>query len=265
MHPAVELLSDVAVSPNLARHESQVACAYPFSCRLSNGDLVCVYRRGRDKHSRDGVLVGHRSTDGGANWSEPIVIYDGMGKAQPESVHAGVVCQLFDGSLLAMFKTVEAKDHGEFIFSKKGRQLRQQLHVSRSSDGGHSWMPAETNQFENAPRDHYVGTRPLLLPGGELFLTVEATVDGKEITLGTSSPDGGDHWAPLWACAHDESGAQSYGDPRLALLPDGRIVMLLWTWANKTDETLEVHRLVSHDRGRTWARAAPPEIGREHV
>src|SRR6185295_14941874 len=195
MAPAVQILDDVAISPNLALNEPHVACAYPFSCGLSGGEMLCVYRRGREKHSRDGVLICHRSADGGKSWSEPIVVHDGMRGPDAESVHAGVVCETSDGSVLAMFKTVEAKDLDEFIFSEKGRQLRQQLYVARSQDGGRTWMAAEPKQFAAAPRDHYVGTRPLHLPGGELLLLVEATVDGAEIVLATCSSDDGATWS----------------------------------------------------------------------
>src|SRR5438132_5875955 len=136
----IKILNDVAVSPNLGAGERR-SCSSPMTCRLQNGDILCVYRRGREKHSRDGVFIVQRSMDAGRTWSEPITIHDGMRHPVAESVHAGAVCQAQDGTVLAMFTAVEARDPEAYIFSETGRQLEQRFYVARSSDDGRTWTP----------------------------------------------------------------------------------------------------------------------------
>ena len=70
----IHILDDAAVSPNLDKEAQNDVCAYPLTSRLNNGDLLCVYRQGKEKHSYDGKLIVQRSTDSGANWSEQIII-----------------------------------------------------------------------------------------------------------------------------------------------------------------------------------------------
>ena len=253
---AVRILADVPVSPNFAARQANVVCAYPSMCRAAGGRLVCVYRQGPDKHSRSGVLMSAASDDHGASWSQPTVVFDGLAGDPPQSVHAGVVAAPSGGELLALFKTVEVNESQAFIFSDEGRRLRQWFYVARSADAGRTWSEPAVGVLPETPRDHYVGTRPLELPGGELFLAVEATVDGREIALGTTSSDGGRSWQPLWTALDDPTGRLSFGDPRLVLLPSGAIRLFAWTWVTSTEETLPVHSSLSADGGRTWS---PPQ------
>src|SRR5579872_5709874 len=253
----IDILQDKAISPNLDRHDQRDVCAYPVPCKLQNGDLVCSYRQGTAKHSRDGVLIIQRSADGGINWCEPVSVFDGLQKSSPESVHSGTVCQAADGAVLAIFKTVEARDPEAYIFSEEGRKIPQRLYISRSTDGGKTWPAPQKHQLIGAPRDNAVGTRPLLLPGGDLLIPVEATGQhGQQVTLVVFSSDGGLTLQPAITCAEDATGRVGYGDARLTILRDGRIVMLTWTYLNATEETLAVHRSVSTDMGRTWSKPA---------
>ena len=150
----VRIVDDVAVSPNWDRGESNVTCFGVASWRLMNGDLIYVYRQGREKYSPDGILVAQRSSDGGASWSEQITIFDGTSS---ESVHAGVVCQVPDGGVLAIYTTVESLKEGTFVFSEEGRKLRQHLYISRSDDGGKTWSSPREHHLTGAPQNAYVG------------------------------------------------------------------------------------------------------------
>jgi hypothetical protein len=122
----IEILSDVPVSPNLAANDARAA-ACPSMCRLQNGDVVLNYRIGQTKHSLDGVLCSQRSRDGGASWSELVVIYDGTRKAAPESVHSGALCQSDDGTVYVIFTVTEVKNPHAFIYSEEGRSQRQSI------------------------------------------------------------------------------------------------------------------------------------------
>jgi hypothetical protein len=250
---------DLAVSPNLASGDIADVSAFPSACEV-DGAIMCVYRRGTAKHSRDGVLLAQSSRDGGASWSAPVVVFDGMRGDAPESVHTGVVCNV-NGTVVTFFKTVEAKDADVYIFSEEGRRLRQRAYMCRSADAGRTWSRPIEIQLEGGPRDTFLGSRPLVLPSGRIFIPVEATGEhGQQLMMGCFSDDGGQTLSPLFPIAHDPSGKLGFGDGKVARLPDGRIVMLLWTYLNQTEETISAHRCESSDDGCTWSAPQPTNV-----
>ena len=76
----VTILDDVAVSP-AEQLGQRWAFAFPTACRLRDGTILSACRRGREKHSRDGVFIVQRSDDGGRSWDAPVTIHDGMSPA----------------------------------------------------------------------------------------------------------------------------------------------------------------------------------------
>lgn len=250
----VKILHDGAVSPNLANHSRGIACVFPLPCQLGSGDLLCVYRQGKEKHSHDGILMVQKSSDNGLTWSEQIIVYDGIGKENPESVHTGAVCQVNDGTILAVFTTVEAIKPDVYVFSEEGKRLRQQLYISRSKDGGTTWSSPEQYSLTGAPHNTYIGGRPFLLPTRDLFIPFEGIDEfGHEILLAAISSDGGLTLSPLITCAFDRKNILGHGDSKYTVLPNGHIIMLTWTWVYATEQTQAVHRCVSTDNGRTWS------------
>lgn len=256
----VRILSDVAVSPTQVAGERRSSSS-PMTCRLQNGDILCVYRRGTNKHSRDGVFIAQRSADAGRTWSEPIAVYDGMRLPIAESVHAGAACQDHDGTVLALFTAVEAKDPEAYIFSETGRQLEQKFYVARSTDHGRTWTSPRLQILPNTPSLRYINSCPLALPDGGLLVPIEVTTAAKQQAVMTSHYSTSTQtFEPFVSCAEDVTGQLSFGDPTLTRLPDGRVLMWLWAFVNATEVTVQTHSSVSGDGGRTWTRPSPTEI-----
>lgn len=257
----IKIIHDVVVSANLAARDPKSVCVYPASCLTSRGDLLCVYRMGAAKHSRDGILIFQRSSDGGCSWLPPVTIYDGLQGAAKESVHTGVVCEVASGVFLAFFTVVEAQKPDAYIFSAEGRQLRQRLCVARSMDGGLSWSAPQEIHLSGVPRNIYVSSRPMILPDGVLLLPIEATgAHGQEMMLACLSNDEGRTFSPAAPIACDETGRLGFGDGKFTLQADGSIVMLTWTYLNSNEETIFVHRCESRDNGRTWSPPKPTNV-----
>jgi Neuraminidase (sialidase) len=256
----VKILNDVVVSPNLGAGEPR-SCSSPMTCRLQNGDILCVYRRGTTKHSRDAVFIVQRSADAGHTWSDPIPVHDGMSHPIPESVHAGTVCQTQDGTVLAMFTAVEARDPEAYIFSETGRQLEQNFYIARSRDNGRTWTTPHLHVLPNTPSLRYINSCPLALSNGDILVPLEVTTAANRQVVMTShySPSKGT-FEPFAPCAEDPTGELSFGDPTMTRLRDGRVLMWLWAFVNATEVTVQAHACVSEDEGRTWTKPWPTEI-----
>jgi hypothetical protein len=73
------------------------------------------------------------------------------------------------------------------------------------------------------------------------------------------SHDDGRTFTPPLMVAGDETGRLNLCDARFDLLPDGRIIALLWTFLQENERTIEVHRTFSTDHGLTWSN--PEALG----
>lgn len=257
----VTILDDFAITPPLFA-QKRWAFAFPNACRLADGTLLVGYRRGKEKHSRDGVFMVQRSVDAGRSWDEPVTVFDGMSVAAPLSAHAGTVVQGADGTALAMFTAVEAGHTGtDYIFSSEGRQLEQHFYVARSDDGGRSWSVPQRAVLPETPALRYINSRPLPLGDGRLVVAVEVTTaTGQQAVMSGHYDTTADSFSPFALAAHDATGRLSFGDPKLARRADGALVMWLWAFVNATEETAEAHSSVSIDEGRNWSAPEPTAI-----
>ncbi len=256
----VTVLSDQAVTSNLAAGDTASTCAYPLSTLLGDGSVCCVYRQGPSKHSVDSLLMMQTSQDLGDSWSAPQVVFDGRKSAPQVTVVSAGVCQTHDGNLLVVFGAIEGLAPGVNMFSQEGRALPHPLLVTRSFDGGRSWsepwsVPQPT--LLNAG----VTSRPFTLADGEVCVPLEykLTPSGPNGSAMIFSRDHGDSFGSPVIVASDASGTLNLCDARYDVLPDGRILALLWTFLEDSEETIEVRRSCSSDRGRTWT--VPESIG----
>ncbi|MEO7649833.1 MAG: sialidase family protein [Bryobacteraceae bacterium] len=221
-------MSDTAVSPNLREGKAEEVCCYATPCLPGNGDLVVVYRSGSAKHSRDGKLFCVRSTDEGATWSQPSVVFDGLSNEEPEAAHTGYIWRNAEGGIDVIFQTVEATSPDLYIFSEDGRKLLRRCYHASSSDSGRAWTAPRLLHFPETPRDTFLGTKPILMAGGDLFIPLEITAKfGQQAILATFERKAAPQIEPPFVCAEDPSGKIGYGDPRITRFPGGRHIMLL--------------------------------------
>ena len=251
----VEILSDQAATPNLEAGAKGVACAFPQAAVLADGRLAIVYRRGETKHSYDGVFVFQRSSPDRTVWERPVVVFDGAARQPKQTVVSGGMCLTPKGTLCATFSTVEELPAGMYMFSAEGMALKRRVFAARSVDGGQTWSEAtlvDTRPYELVG----ITTKPFILPDGRLFAPIEiGTPAGVQSSFAVISEDDGRSFGPLMTCADDTSGRLSLCDARYTVLPDGRLLMLLWTFRREDEETIEVHQSYSADAGKTWTPA----------
>lgn len=254
----VNILSDQAVSPNLSAGDSEKTCAYPLSIRLRDGSICCTYRQGSSKHSSDSLLMIQTSQDSGNSWSDPQVVFDGRKSTPVITMVTAGICQTNDGNLLALFGAIEGLIPDVYMFSQEGRALPHPLLVTQSADGGRTWLEPKSIT-QSSLLNAGVTSRPFILEDGALCLPLEykLTPSGPSGSAMMFSRDNGVTFDPAVIVAADISKKLNLCDARYDVLPDGRIIALLWTFRQDNEETVEVHRSFSSDQGRTWTEPEP--------
>ena len=188
--------------------------AFPDVCRLSNGELLCVFYAGYSHVSfptpelpRGARVCAVRSGDEGRTWSEPTIVVDTELDDRDPSV-----AQLSDGRLLCNF------------FTYQGEQGYHTA-VVESSDLGHTW--SEPHFCEVVAQVNCACSSPVLeLPSKEVLLPVYSETSQTAKAGLLRSYDGGRTWPELTmidlASTHRHD-----AEPHIIPLPDGRLFTAL--------------------------------------
>ena len=256
----IEVLHDLPLSPNLAANDLNTVCDFPSSTILDGGHIVVIYRRGTAKHSHDGIFVIQSSSDRGRSWTEPRIAFDGRSFDPPHTAVTGGMCQARDGTLVFSFFTVEGLQRGVEMFGEVGFKLPRRIFTAWSDDGGATWSEPTPYRYPNMPLSA-ITEKPFVLPDGEICMPIEYY--SSDLVCRTAMAFSGDHGRafsiPPVHIIGDLTNQVNFGDARFSVLPDGRILTLLWTFLQASGETIEVHRAHSSDWGRTWTD--PESIG----
>jgi lysophospholipase L1-like esterase len=166
-----------------------------------------------------------RSSDNGATWSEPQVIYKGYTGASNGAIETR------DGHLIVPYSHY-VKDPGRLV-----------SRASISADGGKTWSLSNDIDIGGAG-DHEGALEPCVieLKDGRAWMLIRTT---RKVFWESFSTDGGKTWSEAKATAIDATSAPGH----LTRLSDGRIA-LVW---NRTDKSrTELHLSLSGDEGKTW-------------
>ena len=220
--------------------QSDEHLAFPSVEKLNNGDLVCVFRRGKSHVSPDGNILLSRSKNKGQSWFAADTIISTRLDCRDPSV-----MELKDGSLLLNFFQSNYNSSGKIIGALG-------VFVSRSFDGGLSWYSPKMVVLENF--DWAACSAKILeLKDGTLLLPLYAGRKGEKSTaLVAVSRDLGRNWEEFHDVAFDSSGKIDFNEPALCALPDGRIMCILRTAGDGHFQ----YKSFSKDGGITWS---PPE------
>lgn len=239
------------------------SCAFPGVCVPPDGRWLCTFRAAPAKLATAGqhVLLCE-SRDQGRSWSAPREIrrppcIDG----KPGLFRAGHVTALPDGQLLAVLYWVDHSDPQAPFFNEETQGLLDsRIMLCRSADGGARW--SAPRRVDTTPFDMPTPiTGPVLLLGnGELACQFELNkaYDDPGVWRHRSvmmfSADGGITWPEHALISDDPDLRVFYWDQRPAVLKDGRILDLFWTYDNLAGAYLNIHARESRDHGRTWSQ-----------
>lgn len=255
----IEILYDVPVSSNFPANVQGVMCAYPLSTKLTDGTVAVVYRQGETKHSYDGILMIQLSEDGGRSWSMPQTVANGLLEVPTQTVVTGGICQVPSGVLLAVYGTVEGLPPSVYPFSPEASACARHVVMVRSDDLGVTWSEPERLDLSTLGRAG-ITSGPFVAANGTVCIPIENKLPtGNNATALVISHDDGQTFGPPITVAADHTGQLNLCDARFDLLPNGRVISLLWTFLQENEVTIEAHQAFSDDNGLTWSK--PENIG----
>jgi hypothetical protein len=229
--------------------------AFPDACRLSNGDIVCVYYNGyghvslaADDFPLGGRICMVRSSDEGRTWSAPQVVFDDVDDNRDPHI-----AQLDDGSLVCTFFSWQLK--GDRLKSKSAFDWKafpkiSRLHPAqmvRSMDEGKTW---ETTAHTIAPKGFVCSAPVRQLPDGTCVLGLYGSDKANKVEVGAtirSTNRGGTWSAPV--IIHAPPGVSLDAETDLIRLTDGRLFAALRS--SKQD----MHYAISTDEAKSWSEA----------
>lgn len=257
----ITVVEDRVVAGDEAPREGSKFHTFPSLTTCSDGSYLCTTLVGSEKSGPDGRTRAFKSTDSGASWGP--MPSPTKWDEQTNARWGYLMCHIVEtspGHLLAAYVRSDRFNPDEPIFHPKTDGMQHtQVRLSESEDGGRTW--SRTRDLDFTLPDLIVPGRFIRLPNGWLGMPCEVWHEwDKGFVQGPSarlilSRDNGKTWPEAGVIAREEAGRLLYGDPRLTLMPDGRLVALMWTHDLTSGQDLPVHRAESSDMGLTWCAA----------
>lgn len=244
------------------------SCAFPGICVLPDGRWLCTFRAAPTKLATAGQRVLLTvSDDEGRSWSVPREPWaPPMIDGRPGLLRAGHLTSLGGPRLLVVLYWVDHSDPSRPFFNTETQGLLDsRILLSWSEDAGEHWSPLrimDTTPF-HIPTPI---TGPVLrLHNGELACQFELNKPYDDLSVWQHksvllfSRDGGNTWPEHGIASSDPENRIFYWDQRPAVLSNGRILDLFWTYDNEAGVYLNIHARTSTDHGRSWSE--PWDIG----
>lgn len=235
----LEVLEHSTVYRNLHPNQVSEYVAFPAIQALPDDTLLCMCRHATARESVDGVVVVHRSNDGGVTWERAGDL------PKPPDVAKGVCLPggfgiTPDGETLACFNYPWTDGAGQMVV--------------RSSNSGISWSALE--RIDPAPFEHLgPGGNLVTLSDGMMIAGGEWGSEGENPDWAaaiTQSVDGGRTWTPWRRIQGPGENGLYFFDLRLARLSDDTLLAAYWTHDMNKDVGVNVHTSRSTDGGDTW-------------
>ncbi len=238
------------------------SCAFPGICVLPSGRWIVSCRTAPTKTGAIGQHVLLRwSDDEGKLWHKPFNPFvPPLVEGKPGLFRGVYLTALGGHKVLATLCWVDHSDPPLPFFNEETQGLLDsRIFFSKSEDNGITWSEPElmsTSPF-NVPTPI---TGPVLcLANGNLVCQFELnkhyydTSVWRHSSVLMFSKDKGKSWPEYVITSNDPKNRIFYWDQRPAVLRDGRILDLFWTYDNQTALYLNIHARESIDNGRTWS------------
>jgi len=202
------------------------------------------------------------SDDEGKTWTKPVEPFTAPSiDGRPGIFRQVRMTSLGDSKVMAVLYWLDHSDPDlPFYNAATEGLLDSRIFISTSSDNGETW--SDLHKVDTSPYDVPVPiTGPvILLPDGRLACQFEVNKhyydleQWRHVPAMVFSSDGGETWGDCVVPCSDPSNRIFYWDQRPALMNDGRLLDLFWTYDTKDAVYLNMHAVESLDNGRTWSR-----------
>ncbi len=238
----------------------------PTIAPLADGTWVAAQHVGQSLGSSDNHIEFLISRDG-ATWENRGSIHGSEGADERYTYRAPKIVAVPDGRLL--ISADRYPQNTGALFDLESETLsRSEMLLIWSNDRGETWAEPQIVPVDLPPeRYSWNGTGPVLQvnPNRWIYTLETWKPEGYEgppdqKSAAVFSADGGQTWGELTATADDPENRLMYYDQMGAVLPDGRVCILLWTHLDGTSQDLNNHWVVSSDEGRAWSAPKPTNL-----
>jgi len=251
-------------------HDPAVYAAWPAIAQAANGDLVLSFIRTEQHMSPNGAVTLMRSGDNGHTWSEPVNAVD-----TPLDDREGGLTLAPNGELLlhvrSVFWKAETYDalgpeaYPRPMLERWMEEVEQPKYLA-AADGNGSHLYSSTDH--GVSWDH-VGWGPdsihggITLQNGSLLLTAYRE-EGDSIRIYRAA-NSRSEWKQLRTAESPSAPNLRFGEPHVAQMPDGRIVIMMRATAHPYEDqkrNLFLWQIYSDDNGASWSDPIPtPMLG----
>jgi len=261
----IQIIDEGVLYRNPLPQLRSVHAYFPNILQLSDKEFFCAYSRGSAWVSID--IRGHklRSVDGGKNWTDEGVIYDGSKDDKPYSYHGNFLTDLKDGTLLCLSVCFDRSDPDKLMYNPETEgYLPVKAALFRSTDRGRTWSLPQYISLPDGEIGNPCGPVKELTDERWLmpFETWKAWDDAgpaKQRTVAIFSGDKGVTWGDRTIIIDGHEEGIIYWDTSITTMKDGRLFCMAWTRDQRLDKDIPLHRCISEDQGKTWSK--PESVG----
>ena len=248
---------------NISIYEEQGEyCAWPDIERTASGDLIVAFCRSEEHLGPDGQILLSRSTDNGATWQTPDLIFN----TAIDDRESGLT-PLSGGRILGHFwstfhtpdryAALEPNSYEEPVLARWVRQILEPTYLAAkdsqgawcalTTDGGKSWT-------RPVPGKDAIHGGIQLKNGSILVASYRECTDSVAVCL-SDSPLAS--WRRISVIASPRPDSISFGEPHLLQLESGRVIMMIRATVkpyNDQDPRCVLWETYSDDDGESWVK-----------
>jgi len=262
----MKIVDQGTIFDNPEGHPNRTSACFPAIEMLADGRLLASCQVGPSKNSAASELLFFESFDEGKTWQPIDVNFNWAYQGVPGRPAAGHLAEISPGRLLMTVLWVDRSDpDAPFFHPETEGLLPVKMLLTESADGGYTW--SDFREIDSSPFIQATPTGPIIpLAEGTLIAPFEVNKEYLDPSPWLQkagvvfSYDGGYTWKDARVAAHDSTRELFYWDQRHALLPDGTILVIFWTYNNVSGRDIDLHWAVSNDSGKTWTKPAPTGI-----
>jgi len=240
---------------------SEYYCAWPALVRAANGDLLLSFCRTQEHIAPDGCVVTMRSTDHGETWSEPKIAFnttiDNRDCGLTVAPDGRIVMHVWSTFWISTaYNSLPYESYAPEIVEGWMKHVANPAYLNAGHEHG-GWTVISDDHGETwseptrGPDSVHGG---IALSNGSLLIAAYRS-DWCSISVHTT-PDPTQPWTKRAVIRCPEIKTHRFGEPHVAQLPSGRIVVMIRCTARQYDDRrddLHLWQTYSDDHGQTWS------------